>query len=132
MDEPGTQRLIVCSTFVLRFGSLHADVFSAVRPAVNITAKYVPNICENDHHLLSALFSHNSLETARQGYYEFDVDVSFYEIFDEMITDLLKPDNLASTHKHPRHPHASTTHAVVPIASTACNFSMKRFALQGG
>lgn len=31
-----------------------------------------------------------------QGYYEFNVDVAFYEIFDEMITDLLKPDNLAS------------------------------------
>lgn len=33
---------------------------------------------------------------SRQGYYEFDVDVSFYEIFDEVITDLLRPDNLAS------------------------------------
>eukprot|EP00904_Undaria_pinnatifida_P002469 jgi/Undpi1/12222/HiC_scaffold_5.g01898.m1 len=28
-----------------------------------------------------------------QGFYEFDVDVAFYEIFDEMITDLLRPDN---------------------------------------
>ncbi len=34
---------------------------------------------------------------AQQGYYEFDVDVAFYEIFDEMITDLLQPDNLASS-----------------------------------
>lgn len=33
-----------------------------------------------------------------QGYYEFNVDVAFYEIFDEMITDLLKPDNLVSAH----------------------------------
>eukprot|EP00903_Cladosiphon_okamuranus_P012440 g11653.t1 len=30
----------------------------------------------------------------QEGYYEFNVDVAFYEIFDEMITDLLKPDNL--------------------------------------
>lgn len=29
------------------------------------------------------------------------MDVAFYEIFDEMITDLLKPDNLASAHKTP-------------------------------
>lgn len=35
-----------------------------------------------------------------QGYFEFNVDVAFYEIFDEMITDLLKPDNLASTRNH--------------------------------
>ncbi|CAN0228063.1 unnamed protein product, partial [Pylaiella littoralis] len=31
----------------------------------------------------------------QEGYYEFNVDVSFYEIFDEVITDLLRPDNLA-------------------------------------
>eukprot|EP00752_Nemacystus_decipiens_P002720 g2539.t1 len=30
-----------------------------------------------------------------EGYFEFNLDVAFYEIFDEMITDLLKPDNLA-------------------------------------
>lgn len=28
------------------------------------------------------------------------MDVAFYEIFDEMITDLLKPDNLASARNY--------------------------------
>lgn len=38
----------------------------------------------------------DELPCRAQGFYEFEVEIEFYEIFDELITDLLRPDNQVS------------------------------------
>lgn len=85
---------VVSHSTALSLFSIGAQFCAAAEPKLKL------RLCFNGRRTRIPLPLHHLLCCSGlrcQGYYEFDVDVAFYEIFDEIITDLLQPDSLVRT-----------------------------------